>query len=81
MHNPSLSQTAKQLESNLYAAISGVAAEHARIRPVDFCNPSTTWLRQARSARVNAIPYVVEAKPGLLTALDMPLTLPRHVLR
>jgi hypothetical protein len=29
---------------------------------------------------VNAIPYVVEAKPGLLSALDMPLTLPRHVL-
>ncbi len=30
---------------------------------------------------VNAIPYVVQAKPGLLTALDMPLTLPRNVLR
>jgi hypothetical protein len=30
-----LSQTAKQLEGNLYAAISGVAAEHARIGPVD----------------------------------------------
>jgi hypothetical protein len=30
---------------------------------------------------VNAIPYVVEAKPGLLSALDLPLTLPRHVLR
>jgi len=30
---------------------------------------------------VNAIPYVVQAKPGLLTALDLPLTLPRHVLR
>lgn len=30
---------------------------------------------------VNAIPYVVDARPGLLTALDMPLTLPRHVLR
>jgi 2,4-diaminopentanoate dehydrogenase len=29
---------------------------------------------------VNAIPYVVDAKPGLLTALDLPLTLPRHVL-
>ena len=30
---------------------------------------------------VNAIPYVIEARPGLLTALDMPLTLPRNVLR
>ena len=30
---------------------------------------------------VNAIPYVVEAKPGLLSALDLPLTLPRNVLR
>lgn len=30
---------------------------------------------------VNAIPYVVEAKPGMLSALDMPLTLPRNVLR
>jgi hypothetical protein len=30
---------------------------------------------------VNAIPYVVHAKPGLLTALDLPLTLPRHSLR
>jgi hypothetical protein len=30
---------------------------------------------------VNAIPYVVDAKPGLLSALDMPLTLPHQVLR
>jgi len=30
---------------------------------------------------VNAIPYVVEAKPGLLSALELPLTLPRNVLR
>jgi 2,4-diaminopentanoate dehydrogenase len=30
---------------------------------------------------VNAIPYVVGAKPGSLSALDLPLTLPRHVLR
>jgi hypothetical protein len=30
---------------------------------------------------VNAIPYVVQSKPGLLSALDMPLTLPRNVLR
>lgn len=30
---------------------------------------------------VNAIPYVVQARPGLLTALDLPLTLPRNVLR
>ncbi len=30
---------------------------------------------------VNAIPFVVEAKPGLLSALDLPLTLPRNVLR
>jgi 2,4-diaminopentanoate dehydrogenase len=30
---------------------------------------------------VNAIPYVVEAKPGMLSALDLPLTLPRHALR
>jgi 2,4-diaminopentanoate dehydrogenase len=30
---------------------------------------------------VNAIPFVVEAKPGLLGALDLPLTLPRNVLR
>ncbi len=30
---------------------------------------------------VNAIPYVVDAKPGLLSAMDLPLTLPRHVFR
>jgi 2,4-diaminopentanoate dehydrogenase len=30
---------------------------------------------------VNAIPYVVQAKPGLLSALDLPLTLPRNVFR
>lgn len=28
---------------------------------------------------VNAIPYVLEAKVGLLTSLDLPNTLPRHV--
>ena len=28
---------------------------------------------------VNAIPYVVEAPAGLLSSLDMPTTLPRHV--
>jgi len=27
---------------------------------------------------VNAIPYVVAAKPGLLSQLDLPMTLPRH---
>jgi hypothetical protein len=30
---------------------------------------------------VNAIPYVVDAKPGLLSATDLPLTLPRHAFR
>jgi hypothetical protein len=29
---------------------------------------------------VNAIPHVVQAKPGLLSALDLPLTLPRNSL-
>ncbi|QLL05654.1 dihydrodipicolinate reductase [Mycobacterium vicinigordonae] len=28
---------------------------------------------------VNAIPFVVDAEPGLLSSLDMPMTLPRHV--
>ncbi|RUP04882.1 MAG: dihydrodipicolinate reductase [Mycobacterium sp.] len=28
---------------------------------------------------VNAIPYVVEARPGLLSSLDLPMTLPRRV--
>ncbi len=28
---------------------------------------------------VNAIPYVVDAPPGLLSSLDVPTTLPRHV--
>ena len=27
---------------------------------------------------VNAIPYVVAAPPGLLSSLDLPLTLPSH---
>jgi hypothetical protein len=27
---------------------------------------------------VNAIPYVVDASPGLLSSLDIPMTLPRH---
>lgn len=29
---------------------------------------------------VNAIPYVVDAPPGLISSLDIPTTLPRHVL-
>ena len=29
---------------------------------------------------VNAVPYVVEAGPGLLSSLDLPITLPRHAL-
>jgi hypothetical protein len=29
---------------------------------------------------VNAIPHVVAAPPGLLSSLDLPLTLPRHAL-
>jgi 2,4-diaminopentanoate dehydrogenase len=28
---------------------------------------------------VNAIPYVVDAPPGLLSSLDIPISLPRHV--
>ena len=28
---------------------------------------------------INAIPYVVDAPPGLLSSLDLPITLPRHV--
>jgi hypothetical protein len=27
---------------------------------------------------VNAVPFVVAANPGLLSSLDLPLTLPRH---
>jgi 2,4-diaminopentanoate dehydrogenase len=30
---------------------------------------------------VNAIPHVVDAKPGLLSAMDMPLTLPQNAFR
>ncbi len=30
---------------------------------------------------VNAVPYVVEAPAGLLSSLDLPITLPRHALR
>ena len=30
---------------------------------------------------VNAVPYVVDAEPGLLRSLEMPLTLPRHAMR
>jgi 2,4-diaminopentanoate dehydrogenase len=29
---------------------------------------------------VNAIPFVVDADPGLITSLDIPLTLPRGIL-
>lgn len=29
---------------------------------------------------VNAIPYVIDADPGLLSSLDLPLTLPRHAI-
>lgn len=29
---------------------------------------------------VNAIPYVVDAEPGLLSSLDLPLTIPSHAL-
>jgi hypothetical protein len=28
---------------------------------------------------VNAVPYVIEAPAGLLSSLDLPITLPRHV--
>lgn len=27
---------------------------------------------------VNAVPYVIEAPPGLISSLDLPITLPRH---
>jgi hypothetical protein len=27
---------------------------------------------------VNAIPYVIEADPGLVSSVDLPLTIPRH---
>jgi 2,4-diaminopentanoate dehydrogenase len=27
---------------------------------------------------VNAVPYVVDAEPGLLRSLEMPITVPRH---
>jgi hypothetical protein len=30
---------------------------------------------------VNAVPYVVDAEPGLLRSLEMPLTIPRHAFR
>ena len=30
---------------------------------------------------VNAIPYVIDAEPGLLRSLELPLTLPRHAVR
>jgi hypothetical protein len=30
---------------------------------------------------VNAVPFVVDAAPGLLSSLDIPMTLPRHVFR
>ena len=30
---------------------------------------------------VNAVPYVVGARPGLLSSLDLPITLPAHVFR
>lgn len=29
---------------------------------------------------VNAVPYVVDAAPGLLSSLDLPITLPRHAI-
>jgi hypothetical protein len=29
---------------------------------------------------VNAVPYVVDAPPGLLSSLDLPITAPRHAL-
>jgi hypothetical protein len=46
-------------------AAEGHAAGHAAM--------SATAMRV-----VNAIPYVVEAAPGLLSSLDLPNTLPRH---
>jgi 2,4-diaminopentanoate dehydrogenase len=27
---------------------------------------------------VNAVPYVVEAEPGLMSSVDLPLTIPCH---
>lgn len=48
----------------------GEAAGHAAGRAAMTC----TAMRV-----VNAIPYVVEAPPGLLSSLDIPTTLPRHV--
>jgi hypothetical protein len=29
---------------------------------------------------VNAVPFVVDAPPGLLSSLDLPLTLPQHAV-
>lgn len=30
---------------------------------------------------VNAVPYVVDAEPGMLRSLELPITLPRHAMR
>jgi len=29
---------------------------------------------------LTSVPYVVDAAPGLLSSLDLPLTLPRHAM-
>jgi hypothetical protein len=29
---------------------------------------------------VNAVPYVVAAEPGLLSSVDLPLTIPKHAV-
>ena len=42
---------------------------------------STAGAMVATAMRVvNAVPYVVDAPPGLLSSLDLPLTLPQHAL-
>jgi 4-hydroxy-tetrahydrodipicolinate reductase len=44
-------------------------------------DPSTAAVKATAMRLVNAVPAVVEAPPGLLTALDMPLTPGRGLLR
>jgi hypothetical protein len=52
-----------------------LACELTLGRPADF---SAQGMIATAMRVVNAIPYVCEAPPGLLTSADLPLALPRH---
>ena len=65
------------------AVLLGLIIHNARYGAVSprIRNPNNTGDGPTAMRVVNAVPYVVAAPAGLLSSLDIPTTLPRHVFQ